>query len=90
MPPRNYDNRRVEVYFGPPGKVDVTKEELAEFIIEDIGLERSDGAPKWTEGVGRLVKLGMDAFQEQYQDERDCSGVIPSRRIAHYRLRDPR
>lgn len=69
MPPRDYDDRRVEVYFGPSHKVDVTKEELADFIIEEMALERSDGGPKWTEGVAGLVKLGMKAFEEQYGDD---------------------
>lgn len=69
MPPRDYDDRRVEVYFGPSRKVDVTKEELADFIIEKMGLERSDEGPKWTEGVSELVKLGMKAFEEKYQDD---------------------
>lgn len=69
MPPRDYDDRRVEVYFGPSRKVDVTKEELAEFIIEEMALERSDGGPKWTEGVAELVELGMDAFEGQYGDD---------------------
>lgn len=50
MPTPNYDDRRVEVYFGPSDKVDITKEELAGFIIEDMALEWSDGGPKWTEG----------------------------------------
>lgn len=62
MPPRDYDNRRVEVYFGPSRKVETTKEELAEFIIEEMALERSDGGPKWTKGVAELVDLGMEAF----------------------------
>jgi DNA-binding MarR family transcriptional regulator len=69
MPPRDYDDRRVEVYFGPSRKVEITKEELAEFIIDEMGLERSDGGPKWTEGVAELVGLGMDAFEEQWGDE---------------------
>jgi hypothetical protein len=69
MPPRDYDNRRVEVYFGPSRKVQITKEELADFIIEEMGLERSDGGPKWTEGVAELVDLGMEAFKEQYSDD---------------------
>jgi hypothetical protein len=69
MPPRDYDNRRVEVYFGPSRKVQTTKEELADFIIEEMGLERSDGGPKWTEGVAELVDLGMEAFKEQYSDD---------------------
>lgn len=69
MSPRDYDDRRVEVYFGPSRKVRTTKEELAEFIIEEMGLERSDGGPKWTEGVAELVDLGMEAFTEKYQDD---------------------
>ena len=68
MPPRDYDDRRVEVYFGPSRKVQTTKEELADFIIEEMGLERSDGGPKWTEGVAELVDLGMKGFEEQYSD----------------------
>lgn len=76
MPPRDYDDRRVEVYFGPSRKVDVTKEELAEFIIEEMALERSDGGPKWTEGVAELVELGMEAFQEQYRDEPEYAEEI--------------
>lgn len=66
MPSRDYDDRRVEVYFSPSRKVDVTKEELAEFIIEEMALERSDGGPKWTEGVAEFVKRGIEAFKEQY------------------------
>lgn len=69
MPSRDHGNRRVEVYFGPSRKVQITKEELAEFIIEEMGLERSDGGPKWTEGVVELVDLGMEAFEEQYSDD---------------------
>jgi hypothetical protein len=37
----------------------VTKEELAEFIIEEMSLERSDGGPKRTESMAELVELGM-------------------------------
>jgi hypothetical protein len=76
MPPRDYDDRRVEVYFGPSHKVDVTKEELAEFIIEEMALERSDGGPKWTEGVAELVELGMEAFEEQYGDDPEYTEEI--------------
>ncbi|GAA0677712.1 hypothetical protein [Natronoarchaeum mannanilyticum] len=76
MPPRDYDDRRVEVYFGPSHKVDVTKEELAEFIIEEMALERSDGGPKWTEGVAELVELGMEAFEEQYGDDPEYAEEI--------------
>jgi hypothetical protein len=76
MPPRDYDDRRVEVYFGPSRKVDVTKEELAEFIIEEMALERSDGGPKWTEGVAELVELGMEAFEEQYGDDPEYTEEI--------------
>jgi hypothetical protein len=76
MPPRDYDDRRVEVYLGPSRKVDMTKEELAEFIIEEMALERSDGGPKWTEGVAELVELGMEAFQEQYRDEPEYAEEI--------------
>jgi len=68
MPPRYYDDRRVEVYFGPSRTVDVTKEALAEVIIEEMALERSDGGPKWTVGVAEFVELGMEAFEEQYDD----------------------
>ncbi|MBB6645379.1 hypothetical protein [Halobellus ruber] len=76
MPPRDYDDRRVEVYFGPSRKVDLTKEELAEFIIEEMALERSDGGSKWTEGVAELVELGMEAFQEQHRDEPEYAEEI--------------
>lgn len=76
MPPRDYDDRRVEVYFGPSRKVDVTKEELAEFIIEEMALKRSDGGPKWTEGVAELVELGMEAFEEQYRNEPEYAEEI--------------
>jgi hypothetical protein len=34
-----------------------------------MALERSDGGPKWTEGVAEFVELGMEAFQNQYRDE---------------------
>jgi hypothetical protein len=76
MPPHDYDDRRVEVYFGPSRKVDVTKEVLAEFIIEEMALERSDGGPKWTEGVAELVELGMEAFEEQYREEPEYAEEI--------------
>jgi hypothetical protein len=45
MPSRDHNDRRVEVYFGPSRKVETTKEELAESIIEEMGLQRSDGGP---------------------------------------------
>lgn len=76
MPPRDYNDRRVEVYFGPSRKVSLSKEKLAEFIIGEMGLERSDGGPKWTEGVAELVELGMEAFEEQYRDEPEYAEEI--------------
>lgn len=69
MPSRDYDDHRLEVYFGPSHKVDVTKEELAKFITVENTLGQSDGGPKWTEAVAEPVELGREAFQEQYRDE---------------------
>lgn len=68
MPPRDYKDRRVEVYFGPSRKVSLSKEELADFIIETMGLIRSDGGPKWTEGVVELTQLGMEAYEKKYEN----------------------
>ncbi|WP_226041308.1 hypothetical protein [Natrinema sp. DC36] len=76
MPPHDYDDRRVEVYFGPSRKVDVTKEELAIYILEEMALERSDGGPKWTEGVAELVERGMEAFEEEYQNDPEYAEKI--------------
>lgn len=68
MPPSENNDRRIEIYMGPSRKVDLTKGELADFIIEKMGLVRSDGGPKWTEGVAELVELGMEAFKERGQN----------------------
>lgn len=55
----------IRLYFGQPGDARPTKEEVAEFITEEMGLVRGDGGkPRWSEGVGELIRRGMEAERE--------------------------
>lgn len=42
----------------------MAKAELAEFIIEQMRLKRSDEGPKWAERVAEFVELGTEKFSE--------------------------
>lgn len=53
----------MEVYFDTSRHAGVSKEEVAEFIVGQMGLERSNGGPKWTEGITTLIKLGMESWR---------------------------
>lgn len=59
-------DRMIRFYFGQPGDQRPTKEEVADFITDEMGLVRGDGdKPRWSEGVGELIQRGMEAEQEQ-------------------------
>lgn len=62
MPRDNHESRRVGIYFGPSSYTRLTKEEVAEFIKHEMGLIRSDGGPKWTEGLTSLIESGMNEW----------------------------
>lgn len=63
----DHEKRRVGIYFGPSSYTTLTKEEVAEFIKNNMGLIRSDGGPKWTEGLVGLIELGMEAWDEGFK-----------------------
>lgn len=67
-----HDNRQVEVYFGSSREVEMTKEELAGFIIEETEIERSDTGHKWTEGVAELVDSGIESSEQRHRDGPEC------------------
>lgn len=57
-------DRMIRLYFGQPGDQRPTKEEVANFITNEMGLVRGNGdKPRWSEGVGELVQRGMEAEQ---------------------------
>lgn len=64
MPPRNYGNRWVEIYFGPSTYTSRSKEEVADFIVEKMGLRLSGGGPKWTKGLTTLIEIGMEEWED--------------------------
>jgi hypothetical protein len=44
---------------------------MEQFITEEMGLVRSDGGAKWTEGITELIVLGMNSWREgQYSRSR--------------------
>lgn len=51
-------DRCQKVYFGKPFDVEPTKQEVGEFIMNEMGLTYGEG-PAWSKGVPRLVRLGM-------------------------------
>lgn len=54
-------DRMIRLYFGQPDDPRPTKEEVGEFIVEEMGLTQGDDKPRWSEGVGRLIDQGMKA-----------------------------
>lgn len=60
----NPEQRRVGIYFGPTANTVLTKDEVAEFIKNEMGLVRSDGGPKWTEGLTTLIEVGMSEWED--------------------------
>lgn len=69
MPPDDHDERRVEVYFGPSPHTTLSKSEVGDFIVNNMGLKSPDGNPRWTEGITELVLLGMESFEEGLNDD---------------------
>lgn len=57
----NPNDRMIRLYFGKPGDPRPTKQEVATFITDQMGLVQGDGKPRWSEGIGELLELGMDA-----------------------------
>jgi len=58
-------DRMIRLYFGQPGDQRPTKEEVADFITDEMGLVRGDGnEPQWSKGVGELVQRGMEAEKD--------------------------
>lgn len=68
MPPGEHDDRRVEIYFGPSNTTTISKAEVAEFITDEMGLVRSNGGPKWSDGITTLVELGVDSWENRKQE----------------------
>lgn len=65
MPPKDHTDRRVEIYFGPESSTSLSKQDVADFLINDMGLVREDGAPKWTDGLTTLIKIGMNDWKDE-------------------------
>lgn len=65
------EDRRVGIYFGPSSHTVLTKAEVGEFITDEMGLVRSDGGPKWTEGLVELIERGMQSWPEIEEDSLD-------------------
>lgn len=64
MPSDNNEDRRVGIYFGPSSHTTLTKAYVGDFIKNEMGLVRSDGGPKWTEGLTSLIERGMNSWSE--------------------------
>jgi hypothetical protein len=67
MPREEYLKRTKQIYFGEEGDDRLTKQQVGEFISNQMGLVRSDGKVKWTEGILELVECGMDNFEDAVQ-----------------------
>lgn len=66
-PETNPNDRKKGIYFGRPGDTRPTKEEVAEFITEEMGLVQGKDKPRWSEGIGELIDLGMDAWRNGFE-----------------------
>lgn len=72
----DHEERRVGIYFGPSPYTLLTKEEVGEFIKNQMGLIRSDGGPKWTEGLTQLIELGMEVWRDGPEDISDIEKKV--------------
>lgn len=63
--PEDDADRQVVIYFGPSPHTMLLKDTVAKFLMEEMGLVRSDGGPKWTDGLTTLIEMGMDAWEER-------------------------
>lgn len=62
----NPNNRKIRLYFGPDGSSRPTKEEVGEFIVDEMGLVQGpENKPQWSQGVCELIELGMQAWEGQ-------------------------
>lgn len=53
-------DREITAYLGKPeGDDKITKDELGEFITDEMGLRNSDGDPSWSEGITELLSVGI-------------------------------
>lgn len=76
MPPGDHDERRVEIYFGPSPHTNLSKNEVGNFIVSEMGLRGPGGSPKWTEGITELIQLGMETFNESNIDNPEITNRI--------------
>ncbi len=67
MPREEYLDRTTQIYFGKEDDDRLTKEQVGEFIRNEMGLERADDSPQWTEGILELVECGMDNYEREVQ-----------------------
>lgn len=67
MPRKEYLDRTTQIYFGKEDDDRLTKEQVGEFIRNEMGLERADDSPQWTEGILELVECGMDNYDREVQ-----------------------
>lgn len=58
-------DRMIRLYFGQSGGERPTKQEVANFITEEMGLVRgNENDPQWSKGIGELIQRGMEAEKE--------------------------
>jgi len=74
----NPQDRMVRLYFGRPGEMKPSKEEVGEFIKTKMGLVRTGGEPRWSEGLCELIALGMDAW---YQGQVERANLVSPERV---------
>lgn len=67
MPREEYLDRTTQIYFGTKEDDRLTKEQVGEFIRNEMGLERADDSPQWTEGILELVEVGIDNYEREVQ-----------------------
>lgn len=66
-------DRCQKIYFGKPEDIEPTKEEVGQFIIDKMGLEY-DGGPAWSEGVPKLIRMGM-RYRDKNHTEWDLKAI---------------
>jgi len=74
----NPKDRMVRLYFGRPGEMKPTKQEVGEFITDKMGLVRDGDKPRWSEGICELIALGMDAW---YRGQVERANLVSPERV---------
>lgn len=59
MPSKEYSDRTKQIVFGRESDERITRDEVGQYIRENMKLETTSGKPKWSEGICHLIELGM-------------------------------